>query len=45
MTLAIITTRAGVGLDAPEVQVEAHLANEHDILATPGMDVFSPCYT
>ncbi|MBN8412903.1 YifB family Mg chelatase-like AAA ATPase [Halomonas cupida] len=32
MTLAIITTRAGVGLDAPEVQVEAHLAN-----GLPGM--------
>jgi len=32
MTLAIITTRAGLGLDAPEVQVEVHLAN-----GLPGM--------
>ncbi|UYF99758.1 YifB family Mg chelatase-like AAA ATPase [Halomonas sp. GD1P12] len=27
MTLAIVNTRAGVGLDAPAVQVEVHLAN------------------
>lgn len=32
MTLAIIATRAGLGLDAPEVQVEVHLAN-----GLPGM--------
>ncbi|WP_346796769.1 YifB family Mg chelatase-like AAA ATPase [Halomonas sp. Bachu 37] len=27
MTLAIVATRAGLGLEAPEVQVEVHLAN------------------
>lgn len=27
MTLAIVATRAGVGLDAPAVHVEVHLAN------------------
>lgn len=32
MTLAIVTTRAGLGLEAPEVHVEAHLAN-----GLPGM--------
>ncbi|PMR68047.1 YifB family Mg chelatase-like AAA ATPase [Halomonas heilongjiangensis] len=32
MTLAIIHTRAGLGLEAPEVQVEVHLAN-----GLPGM--------
>lgn len=32
MTLAVISTRAGLGLDAPEVQVEVHLAN-----GLPGM--------
>src|SRR5690606_38481936 len=32
MTLAIVHTRAGLGLDAPEVQVEVHLAN-----GLPGM--------
>lgn len=32
MTLAIVVTRAGLGLEAPEVHVEAHLAN-----GLPGM--------
>ncbi|WP_302140223.1 YifB family Mg chelatase-like AAA ATPase [Halomonas alkalicola] len=32
MTLAIVHTRAGLGLEAPEVQVEVHLAN-----GLPGM--------
>ncbi|GAA0628648.1 YifB family Mg chelatase-like AAA ATPase [Halomonas beimenensis] len=32
MTLAIVRTRAGLGLEAPEVQVEVHLAN-----GLPGM--------
>ena len=36
MTLAIVHTRAGLGLEAPEVQVEVHLAN-----GLPGMTLWA----
>ena len=40
MTLAIVATRAGVGLEAPAVHVEVHLANGLPGLTLVGLQRF-----